>query len=83
MKWKVWKAGLLVAVVTGFATGFLAVGVFHGITLLQFAEVVGGSICKDLLLYLAKHPVDQVSFDTQTITKESVGQTSETKTENK
>lgn len=74
MKWKQWKVGLLVAIITGFATAFAVGVVVPSMTLKEGVLVCLGSIAKDLLLFLKSHPVDQISFDTSVINKPDGGQ---------
>lgn len=70
MRWKQWKLGLVVAVVSGIATAFAVGVVVPTMTWRQELYVCLGCIGKDLLLFLKEHPYDQVSFDTVTITKQ-------------
>ena len=71
MNWKRWKFGLLVAVVTGFATAFAVGVVIPTMTLKEGVLVCVGSIAKDVLLFLKQHPADQVSFDTTLVSKDA------------
>lgn len=58
MSWKHWKRGLLIAVLTGAATG--ALGLAIGITWTQAAILFGVSVAKDVLLYLKNHPFEKI-----------------------
>ena len=69
MNWKRWKLGFVVAAVTGLCTA-LAVGVIvPTMTWKEGVLVCLASIAKDVLLFLKQHPADEISFDTQQITK--------------
>lgn len=52
--------GLLVAVVTGTCTALAVGAIVPTMTLKEALLVLGGSVAKDLLLFLKDHPVDQV-----------------------
>jgi len=58
MSWKRWKRGLLIAVLTGLATGVVAEAA--GVTIKQLAVIVAVDIGKDLLLYLKQHPIESI-----------------------
>lgn len=62
MSWKKWRRGLLIAAITGAATG--AIGLSIGVTWHQTLILFGVSIGKDLLLYLKDHPIEQIEDTT-------------------
>lgn len=68
LNWKQWKRGLVVACVTGACTAFAVGAIVPTMSLREGLLILGGSIAKDLLLFLREHPIDQVAGDT-TITK--------------
>lgn len=59
MNWKAWRMGLLVAGLSGFLTGVVGLGV--GLNLKSAGLMLAINAAKDMLLYLAKHPIDGVS----------------------
>jgi hypothetical protein len=67
MKWNQWKIGVLVAILTGIASG--AVGLAIGLNRNQILILFATNIGKDLGLFLVKHPPESISFDTTSITK--------------
>lgn len=69
--WKQWKRGLLVAAITGFVTALAAIAIFPNIDWKKFLLVLGGSLGKDMLLYLQKHPVESIE-DTVIIEKKDL-----------
>lgn len=69
MNWKRWKMGLFIAVLTGAATAFAVGVVVPSMTLKEGIYVCLGSIAKDVLLFLKQHPAEQISFETEQITK--------------
>jgi tetrahydromethanopterin S-methyltransferase subunit F len=77
MNWKKWKAGLFVAILTGFAAGLVGAcaGFAIHLTGAQLVELFvvnfGLNVGKDLLLYLKNHPIEEVNFETQHITRDT------------
>jgi len=67
MNWKKWKLGLLVAGLTGLFNGVVCMVV--DMTAKQIAFVLIVSFAKDALLFLKQHPAEQISFDTNSITR--------------
>jgi hypothetical protein len=59
MKWRKWRLGLLVAIMTGCFTALT--GLAAGITREQFLIILLVSIGKDALLFLKEHPVDTIT----------------------
>lgn len=53
--------GLLVAGLTGFFTGLLGLGL--GLSWKAALVLLGGSVAKDVLLFLNQHPVDSIQED--------------------
>ena len=76
LNWKQWKRGLLVAFIAGVATGL--VGLAAGVTLKDAGILFGVSIGKDILLYISKHPADQIQ-DTTFIANPNLNQKDNTK----
>ena len=65
MNWKRWKMGLLISLLSGLFTGLI--GLALNMTAKEIGIFVLISIAKDGQLYLAKHPAEQISFDTDQI----------------
>lgn len=63
MSFKKWKFGLFVAAITGLLTALAAGQIFPEATWKQLALVLGGSIAKDVLLFLQQNPADKVAVD--------------------
>jgi hypothetical protein len=77
MSWRKWKLGLVVAFIIGFFTACAGASVLDVVLNFKFVMFFLGLIGKDLILFLINHPVDQITFDTQTFSKQ---QTNENKT---
>lgn len=60
MNWKRWKIGLLVAMLTGFFTGLVTLGVVDSVTWVELGILLAVNIAKDALLFLKEHPVETV-----------------------
>jgi hypothetical protein len=67
MNWKKWKAGLGVSILSGVFTTLAGWAI--GLTWKQVLALAAINVGKDGLLYIKSHPVDDISFDTKTITK--------------
>jgi len=59
MNWKKWKMGLLISMLSGLFTGI--VGLAMELTWQQTLMFVAMAVAKDGQLYLAKHPVENLS----------------------
>lgn len=75
MNWKKWKIGFSVAVLFGLFTA--GAGLADHMSLKSFIAVLCASMLTNLGSYLMKHPVDDISFDTTTITKQQAEQPNE------
>ena len=62
MSWKRWKRGLLIATLTGIATGL--VGLAAGVTWRQALLIILVCVGKDSMLYLKEHPVEKITDTT-------------------
>lgn len=60
MNWKRWKIGLLVAMLTGFFTGLVTLGVVDSVTWAELGILLAVNIAKDALLFMKEHPVETV-----------------------
>lgn len=62
--WKRWKAGLIVACISGAATGLVAVEALvdklNWLILIKAIIVILACTAKDFLLYVKQHDVDKV-----------------------
>jgi hypothetical protein len=67
-----WKLGLMVACSTGFFTGILGWGL--GLSLKGALIMLAGAVGKDFVLFVTNHPVDSISFDTETKTKDQTNE---------
>lgn len=67
MNFKRWKLGAAIAVITSILTGVVAWS--SGMQWRAAAGLIAATFLKDFGLFSTKHPVDQISFDTATITK--------------
>jgi hypothetical protein len=76
MKWRQWRLGLFVSILTGLATALTVGAIIPTMTLKQGSFICLGFIAKDLLLYLKQHPAESISFDTATITKDKTNEKS-------
>ena len=76
MNFKKWKLGLLVALLSGLFTGIIGWGI--GMTTKQIVFFTLISVAKDGWLYLVKHPVDAISWETNRVTRDDVAQTTMT-----
>lgn len=64
MNWKQWKRGLFIACLTAVATGLATITI--GVTWTQAGLLTLALIGKDMGLYLAQHPVDNIQDTTFT-----------------
>lgn len=80
MNWKRWKLGLVVACLTGVASGLAALAI--GVTWGQFFILVAMNVGKDALLFLKDHPVENIQ-DSGFMTKADVAKTANQPTETK
>lgn len=62
MSWNKWKLGLFVAAISGVCTAIAAGAIFPDMTWRQGLLVLGGSISKDVLLFLKQHPAETVKL---------------------
>lgn len=67
MNWKRWKLGLAISLLSGLFTGVIGFGI--GMTWEQLGIMLAVNVAKDGLLYLQKHPPEQISFDTERVIK--------------
>ena len=65
MSWKQWRIGVLVAILTGVATG--AIGLVAGVTWKQFLVILIPCVAKDFLLFIKEHPVTSIVEDAPTV----------------
>lgn len=72
MKWKQWKIGLLIAMLTGIFQAFTQFAV--GVTWKQIGILFTFNVGTAGMLYLKSHPEDSINFDTTITTKTSVVQ---------
>jgi hypothetical protein len=72
MKWKQWKAGLGIAMLTGIFQALVGLGV--GLKWQQLLVLFAFNIGTSGLAYLKSHPEDDIKFDTTITTKTSVVQ---------
>lgn len=70
MNWRHWKRGLGVAALTGVLTALVTINVVPQITFNDLLLLLAIGAAKDMLLFLAKHPVDKLE-DTQFVRKPS------------
>lgn len=67
MRWKAWRLGVLVSIALSL---FVAMaGVVAGITWKGFVAVLGAALVSHFGAFIKDHPVDSISFDTDSISK--------------
>jgi hypothetical protein len=69
MKWKQWKLGLLVAILTGVFSGGVVAFVAPIIGLKEIIFIIMFNICQNAMLFLKDHPADKITSDTTVFTK--------------
>jgi hypothetical protein len=63
MKWRKWKAGLVVAGVSGILSGVMGLTFAREIDWIAFAGALVIGAAKDMALFLKDHPIDAVVDD--------------------
>lgn len=71
MKWRAWKLGVVIAVAMSLLVA--GSGLVHGMDWQAFLAVFCTACLTHLGTFLKDHPPDQISFDTETITKTTPG----------
>lgn len=69
MNWAKWKRGLVISLVTTLLMELLIILADKDITWRAMASVLVGGLAKDWLLYLKKHPTEELPEDSQTNTQ--------------
>lgn len=67
MKWKQWKIGAIVSIILSLFVAMAAVTA--GATWHVFVAVLGSALVTHFGAFIKDHPIDKISFDTETFTK--------------
>lgn len=78
MSFKRWKLGLMVAMAVGLFSAGTTGAVVDKATLSELGLILFMSIGTHFILYVQQNPVDKISFDTITVTKQQTEQTTTT-----
>lgn len=70
--WKRWKLGLVVAIMAGAFQALVAWAASKSIDLKGVTLIFAANVGTSGLLFLNQHPVEDIAFDTSSITKPAV-----------